>query len=110
MTEHDRDGDAATDGPGEGQSSRFPDGREPGRCRDAACCVRQRLGVIQAVICRGIGSTGRVRWPRRVGKRRGESAEAALHTDVESDFNLYNWVDYDAPETTAGSRTNTARP
>ena len=28
--------------------------------------------------------------------------EAALHTDVESDFNLYNWVDYDAPETTAG--------
>ena len=29
-------------------------------------------------------------------------AEAALHTDVESDFNLYNWVDYDAPETTAG--------
>ena len=37
-------------------------------------------------------------------------AEAALHTDVESDFNLYNWVDYDAPETTAGSRTNTGQP
>src|SRR5262245_65543765 len=29
-------------------------------------------------------------------------AEAALHTDVEPEFNLYNWVDYSAPETSAG--------
>jgi spermidine/putrescine transport system substrate-binding protein len=30
-----------------------------------------------------------------------ESA-AALHDSVEPEFNLYNWVDYDAPETSAG--------
>lgn len=30
------------------------------------------------------------------------SAAAVTHDNVESEFNLYNWVDYDAPETRTG--------
>jgi len=31
-----------------------------------------------------------------------EPSAAVVHENVEPEFNLYNWVDYDAPETTAG--------
>src|SRR5688500_18184401 len=30
------------------------------------------------------------------------SAATVTHDNIESEFNLYNWVDYDAPETHAG--------
>ena len=96
MTEHDRDATLRRMAQVRVGRRGFLTAASLGGAGNAARCVQQRLEIIRAVTGRGIG-TGRVRWSRRIGKRRVGSAEADLHTDVESDFNLYNWVDYDAP-------------